>query len=84
MNSITVNDVQKIIGYPIWAKLPSDYKVAVNALNRGVPFVVGAPGSKISESISGLVDTLTSGQTNVNIVGKGKKPSKKVSLFKKK
>ncbi|HBC32329.1 MAG TPA: hypothetical protein DC024_13940 [Clostridiales bacterium] len=84
MHSITINDVQKIIGYPIWAKLPSDYKVAVNALNRGVPFVVGAPGSKISQSISGLVDILISGGTNKTVLEKEKKVNRKISLFKKK
>lgn len=86
MTTITVNDVQKIIGYPIWAKLPSDYKVAVNALNRGVPFVIGAPNSKLSESISGLVDILLSGSTNYDMLSKNKKLMKKtgIGIFKKK
>ncbi len=61
MSSITVNDVQKIISYPIWAKIPSDYKVAVNALNRGIPFVTGVPNSKLSQSITDLADKLLSG-----------------------
>ncbi len=60
-NSISINDVQKIIGYPIWAKIPSDYKVSVNALNRGIPFVTGAPSSKLSQSINDLADILVSG-----------------------
>lgn len=81
-NSITINDVQKIIGYPIWAKIPSDYKVAVNALNRGIPFVSGAPNSKLSQSISDLGDTLVSGKTDSVI--KEKKLFKKVNLLKKK
>jgi len=61
MSSITINDVQKIIGYPIWAKIPSDYKVAVNALNRGIPFVTSSSASKLSQSISDLADILVSG-----------------------
>lgn len=73
MNSITINDVQRIIGYPIWAKLPSDYKVAVNALNRGIPFVIGAPKSKLSESVTGLGNILTSGSSDYDIVKKHKK-----------
>ena len=87
MNSITINDVQKIIGYPIWAKLPSDYKVAVNALNRGVPFVTGAPNSKLSASISGLTEILIKGSTDYDLMGKNKNINnnkKKLSLFKKK
>ncbi|MDD2397528.1 MAG: AAA family ATPase [Tissierellia bacterium] len=84
MNSITINDVQRIIGYPIWAKIPSDYKVAVNALNRGVPFVIGAPNSKLSASISVLTDILIKGLSDYDIMGKNKKNNKKkLSLFKK-
>jgi pilus assembly protein CpaE len=63
MSSISANDVQKIINYPIWAKIPSDYKVAVNSLNRGIPFVTGVPNSKLSQSISNLADKLLSGAT---------------------
>lgn len=84
MNSITINDVQRIIGYPIWAKIPSDYKVAVNALNRGVPFVIGAPNSKLSASISVLTDILIKGLSDYDIMGKNKKNNKKkLSFFKK-
>lgn len=87
MNSITINDVQKIIGYPIWAKIPSDYKVAVNALNRGVPFVTGAPNSKLSASISELTEILLKGSTDYDLMGKYKNNTinkKKLRLFKKK
>lgn len=85
MNSITINDVQKIIGYPIWAKIPSDYKVAVNALNRGVPFVIGSPNSKLSESISELADILLSGNTDFDIQKKkGMNKKLKLGFFKKK
>ncbi|WP_313342879.1 AAA family ATPase [Sedimentibacter sp.] len=85
INSITINDVQRIIGYPIWAKIPSDYKVAVNALNRGVPFVTGAPNSKLSESVSLLSDVLIKGSSNYSIMGKNnKRLGKKFSIFNKK
>lgn len=86
MNTITINDVKRIIGYPIWTKIPSDYKIAVNALNRGIPFVVGAPKSQLSESISELVELLLNGSTNYDILNR-KKYSKKnrlSSIFKKK
>lgn len=85
INSITITDVQRIIGYPIWAKIPSDYKVAVNALNRGVPFVTGAPNSKLSESISILSDVLIKGSSNYSIMGKNNKGTKKkFKIFNKK
>ena len=86
MNTITINDVKKIIGYPIWAKMPSDYKVAVNALNRGIPFVIGAPKSQLSQSISELVELLLNGSTNYDILNKKGyvKKNRLSSLFKKK
>jgi len=62
MSSITVNDVQSILGCPIWAKIPSDYKVAVTALNRGVPFVLSNPGSRLSQSIEDVARLLTEGE----------------------
>lgn len=80
MNTISIKDVEKIIGYPIWAKIPSDYKVAVNALNRGIPFVSGAPKSKLSQSISELADILISGKTNQN---SNEKKLSKINLFNK-
>lgn len=86
MNTITIKDVKKIIGYPIWAKMPSDYKIAVNALNRGIPFVIGAPKSQLSQSISDLVELLLNGSENYDILDKkgfGKKNGL-LSLFKKK
>lgn len=61
MASITLNDVQKLIDCPIWAKIPSDYKVAVTALNRGIPFVTSTPKSDISRSLSSVADLLLDG-----------------------
>ncbi len=67
MNSISLNDVQKITGYNIWAKVPSDYKVAVTALNRGVPVVIGARNSKLAQAITDMVNSLLSGKINDNL-----------------
>ena len=75
--SNTVKDVEKIIGYPIWAKMPNDYKVAVNALNRGVSFVSGVPSSKISQSIFVMADLLLNGKTD----NKDEKTKKKKGFF---
>ncbi len=74
MNSISINDVQKITGFNIWARVPSDYKVAVTALNRGVPFVIGARNSKLAQSVTGMVNSLLNGKINDNLIkSKGKK-----------
>jgi pilus assembly protein CpaE len=66
VSSITLNDVKKLIDCPIWAKIPNDYKVAVTALNRGVPFVTGAPKSELSRSVSMVAELLLDGTVNVD------------------
>ena len=82
MNSITVEDVQKITGCPIWAKIPSDYNIAVSALNRGVPFVVGSPKSKLSQAIESVANVLLSGKDDFNIESSASdKANKKRSGF---
>jgi pilus assembly protein CpaE len=79
MSSITVDDVQKILGFPIWAKVPSDYKVAVTALNRGIPFVTSTPTSKLSMAIEDITNMLLDGDRV-----KQAQPKTKEGLFKKK
>ena len=67
INTITIADVQRIIDAPILAKIPSDYMTAVSALNRGVPFVQGAPSSKLSQSINEMADVLITGAENYDL-----------------
>lgn len=79
MSSITVDDVQKILGFPIWAKVPSDYKVAVTALNRGIPFVTSTPTSKLSQAIEDIATMLQEGDSVKQV-----QPMVKEGFFKKK
>lgn len=72
MSSISVDDVQKILGFPIWAKIPSDYKVAVTALNRGVPFVNSSPTSKLAQSIEDISAMLQGGEVKTAETAKPK------------
>ncbi|MGE4486013.1 MAG: AAA family ATPase [Oscillospiraceae bacterium] len=65
MGSITLGDVQKLIDCPIWAKLPNDYKVAVTALNRGVPFVTGAPKSELAQAVSSVGNLFLEGTEDI-------------------
>ena len=83
MNSISLADVEKVLHEPIRAKLPSDYMVAVNALNKGVPFVTGAAGSKLSVAMKEIAKALMSGEKDSTKTGKAKK-AKKSHLGKKK
>lgn len=66
VSSITLKDVEKFINCPIWAKIPSDYMLAVSSLNRGIPFVTGAPKSDLSQSISSIAKLLLDGTENID------------------
>ncbi len=57
--SVTMKDVQRIVERPIVARFPSDWKLAVSALNKGVPFVIGAPNSGLSRALTHFVQELT-------------------------
>lgn len=67
VSSITIADVQRIVDAPILARVPSDYLVAVAALNRGQPFVQSAPKSKLSLAVSDIAEKLDSGADNFDI-----------------
>lgn len=78
---ITASDVEKIIGKGIWAKIPSDYNVAVNALNKGVPFVVSTPKNKMSLAFDELVEKVNLGQDGY-AKSESRKMGPKFGLFK--
>lgn len=78
INTITLNDVQRIIGCPIWAKIPSDYKVAVTALNRGVPFIISAPKTKLSLAVADVANLLLTGDSDYDIQKLSPKERKKL------
>lgn len=76
-NTITLADVQNILGCPIWAKIPIDYKVAISALNRGVPIVTAAPNTKLTQSLSEIADLLHKGNEKQNTQKARSKDKKK-------
>ena len=67
INSITIADVQRIVDAPILARIPSDYMVAVAALNRGQPFVQSAPKAKLSLAISDVAEKIVSGADHFDL-----------------
>ena len=67
INSITVSDVQRIIDAPILARIPSDYLVAVAALNQGQPFVQSAPKSKLTLAIRDIAEKILTGNDQFDI-----------------
>ena len=67
INSITIADVQRILDTPIMARIPSDYQVAVAALNQGQPFVQALPKARLSLSIGDIAERIVSGTDNIDL-----------------
>ena len=61
INSITIDYVQRIVDAPILMRIPSDYMVAVAALNQGQPFVQAMPKSKLSLAVSDVARIIVQG-----------------------
>lgn len=81
INTITIADVQRIVDAPILARIPSDYMIAVAALNQGQPFVLSAPKSKLSLAISDMATTIDSGADNFDL--QALTPKERKALMKK-
>lgn len=67
INSITIADVHRIVDVPILSRIPSDYLVAVAALNQGQPFVQSAPKAKLSLAIRDIAEKIITGSDNFDI-----------------
>ena len=78
-NSITLDDVEKVLHTSVFLAIPTEHSVAVNALNKGIPFVTGAANSKLSEAVQKLISQYLSGETQPSESEKKKKQKK--SLF---
>jgi pilus assembly protein CpaE len=72
--SVTTKDVQKIMDRPIVARFPTDWKLAVAALNKGVPFVLSAPSSALSKSVAQFAHSMA--DTKSHTVGRKAKLKK--------
>ncbi len=57
---IKYEDVIKAIGLPVAVDIPSDGRLAVAAVNKGVPLAASHPSCKISQKISNLANTVIS------------------------
>lgn len=76
-NTITLDDVQNILGCPIWARIPSDTKVAISALNRGIPIVTSAPNTKVGQSLSDIAALILKGDENYDMQKLSRREKKK-------
>ncbi|MDP4153381.1 MAG: AAA family ATPase [Bacillota bacterium] len=56
---ITVKDVEQMLDMPIFARIKSDNRTALDCLNRGTPVVCALPHSKLAKEFSALAVKLT-------------------------
>ena len=50
--AVATSDIERVLGEPLKHQIPSDYRVAVEAVNTGIPLVLG--DSKLAKSIRSL------------------------------
>ncbi|ADG83642.1 response regulator [Thermincola potens] len=55
---IKCSDMERSLGMKVAAHIPSDGRVVVGAVNKGVPFVISQPGAKISQSVKELAQMI--------------------------
>lgn len=51
----------KTINHQVIAELPSDGKCVMNALNKGVPFIIDSPTAEISRAVNRLAEAIDAG-----------------------
>ncbi|MCE5285122.1 MAG: response regulator [Pelosinus sp.] len=66
-----IKEVEEILQYEFLEVLPSDGKVVVPSVNRGMPFVLGAPEAPISQHIFSLASMIANGQVVIKEERKG-------------
>lgn len=56
---IKFEDVEKSLGFPISQHIPSDGKIVISSVNKGIPFVINQPGARVSQAICELAQQIT-------------------------
>lgn len=59
---LKVKQIEKTLGLTLTAVVPEDFKTVKNAINKGVPFVMSHPHTKVSGSINDLIESLDIGK----------------------
>jgi pilus assembly protein CpaE len=70
---ITIAQAEETLDFDVMAKVPSEGRVVVPALNEGIPFVVSNPTSKASMAVQKLADIIMQGKKNQKIPRKRSK-----------
>lgn len=78
-SAISLQDVEQVLHDSLCLAIPTENSVALNALNKGIPFVTGAVNSKLTASVQELAGQLAAGSSDT--VEKEKKKKAKKGLF---
>ncbi|MDD4569788.1 MAG: response regulator [Tepidanaerobacteraceae bacterium] len=55
---LKIKQIEKTLGVSLTAVIPEDFKTVKNSINKGVPFVMSQPHTKVSSSINNLIESL--------------------------
>lgn len=77
-DDIKVEDVEDVLGHPVYFKIPNNYFTIINAINKGLPVCDVNPHSNIAKSFRELAALLSDNFTYTNSV----KPQKREESFK--
>lgn len=75
---ISDTDVEKSLDFMIAERIPNDYKLAITAVNRGMPFVLSDPAAKVSKAVERVATLVYEDGGTQGELGEGRK---KKSVF---
>jgi pilus assembly protein CpaE len=55
---IKVSQAEETLDFLIAAQIPSDGKLCITAVNKGIPFVMSEPNAKVSQAVKGIADLI--------------------------
>ena len=76
-DEIKVEDVEEVLGHPVYFKIPNNYFTIINAINKGLPVCEINPHSNIAKSFKELAALLSDNFTYSNT----QKPQKREKSF---
>ncbi len=59
---ITLKDAESVMDCAIRSRIPVDWNAATGAINKGIPVVLGAPRSRMSQALVKLADQVAAGK----------------------
>ncbi len=62
---LDLRQVEKFLGEPVIAFVPSDYQLAVTSINLGRPLVQSEPNSRIAQEIRRIAGIITNGELRI-------------------